>query len=41
MIRHSKEMIQRLENAGLGFYVKSTKTLHKLGNFTRTLYSWC
>ena len=30
--RHSKEMIQRLENAGLGFYVKSTKTIHKLGN---------
>ena len=30
--RHSKEMIQHLENAGLGFYVKSTKTVHKLGN---------
>ena len=29
--RHSKEMIQCLENAGLGFYVKSTKTVHKLG----------
>ena len=26
-------MIQRLENAGLGFYVKSTKTIHKLGKF--------
>ena len=24
-------MIQRLENAGLGFYVKSTETVHKLG----------
>ena len=29
--RHSKEMINRLENAGLGFYVKSTKTIHKIG----------
>ena len=27
-------MIQRLENAGLGFYVKSTETVHKLGEFT-------
>ena len=34
MSRHSKEMIQRLENAGLGFYVKSTKTVHKIGNLT-------
>ena len=24
-------MIERLENAGLGFYVKSTETVHKLG----------
>ena len=24
-------MIQRLEKAGLGFYVQSTKTVHKLG----------
>ena len=24
-------MILRLENAGLGFYVKATKTIHKLG----------
>ena len=31
-------MIQRLENAGLGFYVKSTKTVHKLGNFTLCNY---
>lgn len=29
--RHSKEMICRLENAGLGFYVKATKQIHKLG----------
>ena len=24
-------MIQRLEKAGLGFYIQSTKTIHKLG----------
>ena len=24
-------MIRRLENAGLGFYVKATKQIHKLG----------
>ena len=24
-------MIQRLEKAGLGFYVQSAKTIHKLG----------
>ena len=33
MSRHSNEMIERLENAGLGFYVKSTKTVHRLGNW--------
>ena len=37
--RHSKEMIQRLENAGLGFYVKATKTVHKLGMPKRLVLS--
>ena len=29
--RHSDEMIEKLESAGLGFYVKATKTNQKLG----------
>ena len=30
--RHSKEMIEKLENSGLGFYVRDTDTHQKLGN---------
>jgi len=29
--QHSDEMIRKLESAGLGFYVKATKTRHRLG----------
>ena len=29
--RHSKDMIKKLENAGLGFFVKGTETQQKLG----------
>jgi hypothetical protein len=29
--RHNEEMIERLENAGLGFFVKPTETQQKLG----------
>ena len=29
--RHSKKMIERLENAGLGFFVRATETQQKLG----------
>ena len=31
--RHSDEMIDRLKNAGLGFYVRESETMHKLGLF--------
>lgn len=30
--RHSKELIQRLEQAGLGYHVDAEKTTDKLGN---------
>lgn len=30
--RHSKELIQRLEQAGLGYHVDADKTTDKLGN---------
>ena len=29
--RHSDEMIQRLEKAGLGFYVRASETKQRLG----------
>ena len=29
--RHSDEMIEKLESAGLGFYVRATETQQKLG----------
>lgn len=32
IIRHSEDMIKKLENAGLGFYVRETDTNQKLGN---------
>ena len=34
MCRHTEEMIEKLESAGLGFYVKATETQQKLGEFT-------
>ena len=34
MFRHTVEMIEKLESAGLGFYVKATETQQKLGEFT-------
>ena len=30
--RHSSEMIEKLETAGLGFYVRVTETQQKLGD---------
>ena len=30
--RHSEDLIQRLENAGLGYHVDADKTVDKLGN---------
>ena len=32
LCRHSEEMIEKLESAGLGFYVRATETQQKLGN---------
>ena len=32
--RHSPEMINKLENAGLGYYVHSANTQQKLGKNT-------
>ena len=37
--RHSEEMIKKLESAGLGFYVKATKTQQKLGENINILLS--
>ena len=31
LCRHTEEMIEKLESAGLGFYVKATETQQKLG----------
>ena len=31
LYRHTQEMIEKLESAGLGFYVKATETQQKLG----------
>ena len=31
MCRHTDDMIKRLENAGLGFFVKATQSQEKLG----------
>ena len=31
MLRHTEKMIETLESAGLGFYVKATETQQKLG----------
>ena len=31
LYRHSEKMIERLENAGLGFFVRATETQQKLG----------
>ena len=35
--RHTQEMIEKLESAGLGFYVKATETQQKLGTNMCTL----
>ena len=32
--RHSKKMIEKLENAGLGFYVRHTDTQQRLGELS-------
>ena len=37
--RHTEEMIEKLESAGLGFYVKATETQQKLGSFQIRMYS--
>ena len=34
MCRHTEEMIEKLESAGLGFYIKAKETQQKLGEFT-------
>ena len=39
--RHTEEMIEKLESAGLGFYVKATETQQKLGSFQITKYLYC
>ena len=31
LFRHTKEMIEKLETAGLGYYVKADSTQHKFG----------
>ena len=31
--RHSPEMVKKLEQAGLGYYVKADETKEKLGNW--------
>ena len=40
IIRHSDDMIEKLESAGLGFFIKGEETKQKLG---RLVYStvWC
>ena len=40
--RHSEEMIKKLESAGLGFYVRATKTQQKLGEciYIVVFHSW-
>ena len=30
-VRHTKQMIQKLESAGLGFFVKATETEERIG----------
>ena len=37
--RHTEEGIEKLESAGLGFYVKATETQQKLGSFQIRMYS--
>ena len=37
--RHTEEMIEKLESAGLGFYVKATETQQTLGSFQSNFYS--
>ena len=37
-LRHSDEMIKRLETAGLGFYVRTNETQQRLGT---NLYTIC
>ena len=34
LLRHTDEMITKLETAGLGYYVKSDSTQHKFGKNT-------
>ena len=36
--RHSEDMIRKLENAGLGFYVRETETHQKLGKY---IFEYC
>ena len=39
LCRHSEEMIEKLESAGLGFYVRATKTQQKLGECVNVFIS--
>ena len=39
--RHSDQMIEKLENAGLGFYVRVTETQQKLGETVLTACYEC
>ena len=34
--RHSPDMIEKLETAGLGFYVRATETQQKLGMYMQS-----
>ena len=36
--RHSHDMIERLEKAGLGFYVRATETQQRLGKYDRAAW---
>ena len=36
--RHSDELIQRLEKAGLGYHVDAEKTTDRLGKFVYIVY---
>ena len=40
LYRHSEDMIKKLENAGLGFYVRETETHQKLGTLSICLYMY-
>ena len=40
IIRHSDDMIEKLESAGLGFFIKGEETKQKLGKALQYLLEW-